>query len=273
MHTVLSQSAVLELAGPDALAFAQAQLMNDVQALDDGAWQWNGWLNPKGRLVAFFACIRRDAQTLLLWLPAGGAGELATRLQRYVFRSKVQFEPGRWQAVGSFGDPPQAAGALCLAMPPDDDGMPRHLLLVPGEAQFPTDPGLAVRWQCADLRHGVPYIGPGLPDSEQFVPQWLSLERLQAFSLRKGCYPGQEIVARMHFLGQSKRAAFLLDGPGDPPPMMTRVRAGDGSIGEIVSSAPAREGWLALAALVSAQVEPPLALEDGRPAALRPLAD
>jgi folate-binding protein YgfZ len=102
----------------------------------------------------------------------------------------------------------------------------------------------------ADMALGVPYIAAGAPNSEQFVPQWLSLERLHAYSLKKGCYPGQEIVARMHYLGHSKRAGFLLTGEGLPPAAMTHVLDTDGkAAGEIVWSLPACAGWSALAVL------------------------
>ena len=73
--------------------------MNNATALADSGWHWNGWLNAKGRLVAFFALVRADAQTLLLWLPAGGAAALASSLQRFVFRAKVRLDAtSSWQA-------------------------------------------------------------------------------------------------------------------------------------------------------------------------------
>src|SRR5690606_35236266 len=81
----------------------------------------------------------------------------------------------------------------------------------------------AARWRRADLRLGVPYIAADAANGQQFIPQWLSLERLDAFNLKKGCDPGQEIVARMHYLGQSKRAAYRLRGNGTPPPSGAQV--------------------------------------------------
>ena len=80
---------ILSLHGADAVAFAQSQFMNDVAALADGQWQWNGWLTPKGRVIALFALLRLDAQTLWLLLPDVAADALVPLLQRYVFRSKL----------------------------------------------------------------------------------------------------------------------------------------------------------------------------------------
>ena len=86
--------AVLALSGRDAVGFAQAQFMNDVTVLADGQWQWNGWLTPKGRVIALFALLRVDAETLwLVLLPEVDAAALAARLQRFVFRSKVTLAP------------------------------------------------------------------------------------------------------------------------------------------------------------------------------------
>nr|MBP6751039.1 folate-binding protein [Xanthomonadaceae bacterium] len=80
---------LMALTGRDAVAFAHAQFMNDVAALRDGDWQWNGWLTPKGRVVALFSLLRIDAETLWLVLQADEAEALAAALRRFVFRSKV----------------------------------------------------------------------------------------------------------------------------------------------------------------------------------------
>ena len=89
----LPDAELLAITGPDASTFAQAQFTNDVDALADGQWHWNGWLDAKGRLQALFGLLREDDQRLLAWLPAGGAGTLAVALSRFRFRSKVQIQP------------------------------------------------------------------------------------------------------------------------------------------------------------------------------------
>lgn len=203
---------VLSITGPDALAFAQAQFMNDVTALADGQWQWNGWLTPKGRVIALFALLRLDARTLWLVLPNTDATDLASKLQRYVFRSKLALQArGDLHASAAFAAPAAASGAR-FAIDGDrveldcgGEGGPRTLRLAPVVAA--DNDASVVQWRRYDLRHGLPRLAGG--QVEAWTPQQLSLERLRAFSVRKGCYPGQEIVARTHFLGQAKRGLAL----------------------------------------------------------------
>ena len=204
---------VLAVTGRDAVPFAQSQFMNDVAALADGQWQWNGWLTPKGRVIALFALLRLDAETLWLLLPDADAAGLAEALRRFVFRSKVKIEPVDGCVEGRFG-PPIGAHGSTLAMFEEGEveldmsgeGGPRSLLIC--WTAPPEDETSVSRWSSTDLAHGLPRLAPA--QAEQWTPQQLSLERLKAFSVKKGCYPGQEIVARTHFLGQAKRGLALL---------------------------------------------------------------
>ncbi|HWS77806.1 MAG TPA: folate-binding protein, partial [Thermomonas sp.] len=203
---------VLAITGRDAITFAQAQFMNDVAALGDGEWQWNGWLTPKGRLVALFALLKFDDVTLWLVLPDADASELATKLQRFVFRSKVVLAArDDLHAVAAFASPAEASGARFarvdggVELDFGGDGGPRTLRI--GPAQAPADDDASARWRSFDLRHGLPRLRGA--QVEAWTPQQLSLHRLKAYSVKKGCYPGQEIVARTHFLGQAKRGLAL----------------------------------------------------------------
>lgn len=283
VQTRLVRSELLELRGSDAAAFAHAQFMNDSRELSDHGAQWSGWLTPKGRLVAFFALIRLAADDFLLWLPDGGANVLRERLQRFVFRSKLSLTVrDDLQALALF--PPTAASSsssgntgmdelVRFTLDPPDAEHPRSLVIASRDQDDNTDEALTARWQLADLTRGIPYIAAGGAASEQFVPQWLSLERLNAYSVKKGCYPGQEIVARMHFLGQSKRAAFTLAGSGSPPQPLHRILAEDGSqVGEVVWATASENGWTALVVLATDRAEHALNLDgDVRP--LRRLSD
>jgi len=238
---------VLELSGRDAAAFAHAQFMNDVAALAPGHWQWNGWLTPKGRVVALFALLKRDAERLWLLLPDADPAALAAQLQRFVFRSKLRIDSrAELHATGGFGHPVAAAGALLaedatgVELDIGGAGRPRWLRIAPVRA--PEDHDALARWRGFDLEHGLPRLLPS--QVEQWTPQMLSLERLQAFSVKKGCYPGQEIVARTHFLGQAKRGLALFEAAAPVAPG-TEVSDGERSLGTVVSSA----GNLALAVL------------------------
>lgn len=205
---------VVALSGPDAVKFAHAQFMSDVARLADGHWQWSGWLTPKGRVIALFALLRLDARTLWLLLPDSDADELAAQLRRFVFRSKLAIEGrddlvARGAFVGPSGANASAIGggaAQGVALDLGADGGPRTIHV--GTEHAPEDAAALARWMRFDLEHGLPRLDDS--QREQWTPQMLSLERLHAFSVKKGCYPGQEIVARTHFLGQAKRGLAAL---------------------------------------------------------------
>jgi hypothetical protein len=257
----LANVQVLELSGRDAASFLQAQTMNDVAVLADGCWQWNGCLSPRGRLLALFALLRHDAGRFWVVLPDVGAEDLARQLRRYVFRAKVALQPRTdIAALGAIG----AAARTCIpqggqALAGIDDGVvaldmggaePRQLLLSTGAASPPPDaPEAVAHWRRLDLAHGLPRLDAAQHDA--FTPQMLSLERLGAFSLTKGCYPGQEIVARTHYLGQARRTLHLLaiDGAaaaGDTLEGATLEGTG-ATLGTLASVAPDADGTLALA--------------------------
>ena len=211
---------VVALRGADASAFAQAQFMGDVAALAPGHWQWNGWLTPKGRLVALFALLRIDDTDLRLLLADAEPDGFVASLSRFVFRSKVRIT--REAALHVAGAFRAADGALANAFVGSEDGAglildfgaaggPRTLRIAAASA--PPDTDAAARWNAFDLAHGLPRLDPA--QSGQWTPQQLSLDRLGAYSVKKGCYPGQEIVARTHFLGQAKRGLFRLSAAAD----------------------------------------------------------
>lgn len=213
---------VLEVAGTDAGAFMQAQTMNDLRLLAPGQWQWNGWLNPKGRLLTLFMLAQHDAQRFWLVLPDEPAADLAAALRRFVFRSKLTLTArADLGASGTFAPPAQARLATFSAAGADaavefdlgGAGGARTLTVRPVAAGPSADPardGDAQRWHAFDLAHGLPRLGAA--QRGQWTPQMLSLQRLHAFSLKKGCYPGQEIVARTHFLGTAKRELVHVTG-------------------------------------------------------------
>ncbi len=231
---------LLALTGKDALAFAQAQFMNDVTTLADGQWQWNGWLTPKGRVVALFALLRRDAETLWLLLPDHSPDVLAEGLKKYVFRSKVAMTPRPDLHASGVWDGASGADVREFRREGDDaisidwPGARRLDITPARNADTPTDDAATMRWRDTDLRRGIPRLAES--QSAQWTPQQLSLDRLRAYSVKKGCYPGQEIVARTHFLGQAKRGLVLLEtatgaNPGD------EIDSGGRVIGQVIASA------------------------------------
>jgi tRNA-modifying protein YgfZ len=245
----LPEHAVIALAGRDALAFAQAQVMNDIAALGDGAWQWNGWLNPKGRVLALFALLRRDAETVWLVTHGADAAALVEGLRRFVFRSKVGIEVrADLHVAGAFVPPGHARGNLSHAgdagveLDLGGDGGARALWMRPTAAAV--DARNAARWRAFDIDHGLPWPAPALLPT--WTPQQLSLDRLGAYSVRKGCYPGQEIVARTHFLGQAKRCLVRVQSTA-PLAAGTEVLRDGRALGTIASTS--ADGLAALAVL------------------------
>lgn len=232
----LTRIRVIGLSGGDAIAFAQAQFMNDVTRLGDGEWQWNGWLDPKGRVQALFLLLRIDAGTLWLVAPFD-ADALVAALRRFVFRSKVKIAAVDMHASGRFARSAHATGARSARVGDDieldlsGDGGARTLVLSPRPIATSGDDDTT--WWAVDLLHGWPTL-PGVA-LDAWTPQQLSLERLNAFSVKKGCYPGQEIVARTHFLGRAKRGLARIRG--DAPVPRSALQDADGrDVGQIVGA-------------------------------------
>ena len=254
--SALPDHALVVLEGPDAVAFAQAQFANDVVALMPGNWQWNAWLTPKGRVIAVFALLRTSEDRLLLVVPDMAADAFVPQLQRFVFRRKLQISAAtELQVGGSFQKPVSAETARiglvgeAIELDYGDEEQPRTLL-ISADGEQPDDAQARARWFAHDLKAGL----PRLPDAqrEQWTPQQLSLERLHAFSVKKGCYPGQEIVARTHFLGKAKRGLALFHAETALLTGTDIDHAGH-VLGRIVS-ATAAEPFLALAVLPQERV-------------------
>ncbi len=251
----LATPQIVRLSGPDAVAFAQAQFANDIPSLPDNHWQWSAWLTAKGRVLSIFQLLRLDAQELLLVCHDGGAQDIAEQLRRFVFRRKVVIEHADTLKVNAaLQAPEQARGARivrrqdgALELDVGTTTLPRCVWI--GPAVTTADDEQELAWRQSDLRLGLPRLVAS--QREQWTPQQLGLDRLSAYSVKKGCYPGQEIVARTHFLGKAKRSLALLqtttDGEAGNP-----VTQNGASIGSIASSA----GSLALAVL-------PLELAEG----------
>ena len=234
----LPDHAVIALEGVDATAFAQAQFANDVVALTPGHWQWNAWLTPKGRVIALFALLKLKEDRILLLLPDVDAAALAMQLQRLVFRRKLKVEArGDLQVSGAFTAPVIAGNAQIgiagevIELDYGNAGQSRSLRISP-ITDAPLDAKACLQWKRYDLQHGL--VRLPVEQREQWTPQQLSLERLPAFSVKKGCYPGQEIVARTHFLGKAKRGIVLFEA-GAAVEAGMEVSDGERVVGAVIS--------------------------------------
>jgi folate-binding protein YgfZ len=273
----LSHNALLSISGDDATAFLHAQFTNDVEALAPGSAQWNGWCSPKGRLLATFLLIRR-ADGYLLMLPAEIAPAIAKRLAMFVLRSKVKIadvtrDYARF-GCAEIGVRPHFRGAgtaAGLMRVEERDGAThvaldeaRTVVLAPGANAHGIREALSARatlvsadaWEWTSIRAGIPAIVAATQDA--FVPQMANFELLGGVSFKKGCYPGQEIVARTQYRGGLKRRMALahVDSSTRPAPGQSLYSSafGDQAAGTVVNAAPAPEGgWdlLAVAQLES----------------------
>jgi folate-binding protein YgfZ len=273
----LSHNALLAVTGDDATAFLHAQFTNDVQALGIGEAQWNGWCTAKGRLLATFLLLRRGDGYLIM-LPAEISAPIAKRLAMFVLRSKVKIQDvseiySRLGIAGAnagklvadhFGARPapmrvvEKDGAIAVALDAD-----RFAAFVPPKAaaQFwdlfekEWQRKGADEWERASILSGVPTILAAT--QEAFVPQMANFELVGGVSFKKGCYPGQEIVARMQYRGGLKRRMALahVGGSERPAPGQSVYSGafGDQAAGTIVNAAPSPNGGFD--ALVVAQID------------------
>lgn len=229
----IGPAGILDIAGPDALTFAQAQFASNVSTLQPGHWQWSAWLDAQGRVRNVFALGLQAPGRLLAWLPLGNADTMAAALSRYVLRAKVTVRTSHeWQL--SLDEAPVSVTASpdvseCEWTIPLPGTQPALVVLAREAAQPALFANHAInRLLLAAIESGLPWLPSEL--SGEFVAPALGLARLGATSLDKGCYPGQEIVARLHFRGGNKRhAVHLLFAADHIPAVGDAVLCGAGA--------------------------------------------
>lgn len=263
----LDHWAVLEAQGLDAASFLHAQLTQSVTDLGPDRARLGGYCNAKGRLLANFMLLRPAPERVLLLLPAELLAPLQKKLAMFVLRSKLKFVVPAQPLSGLLGDavpgelPVWAVqdGLIRLPDSPAGAGQRRGLLL--GESALPLIDRAA--WDWAELQAGIPWITAAT--SEHFVPQMINWELLGGVDFKKGCYPGQEVVARSQYRGTVKRRVQLLRGASGAPG--SAVFAGDEEVGELLMGASWGDDAAVLAELqLSAwEGEAPLRLADGSP--------
>lgn len=227
--TSLPNRGTVRIAGPDRRLFLQGLITNDVALLDPpGAMVYACLLTPQGKFLHDFFMTEQDDMIQLECEGSARAADLAATLKKFRLRSKVEIEHTETQDVfvslnGQYRDPRHPAlGARSYTRPDEGD-----------EAPF-------AEWD----RHRITF---GIPDGSrdmligQSTMMECGLDRLNALSLTKGCYMGQELTARMHYRGLAKRHLIPVHIPGHPPgstlpPPGTDLRDGDTLIGEMRSS-------------------------------------
>ena len=242
---------VLRFSGPEALTFLQSQLTNDVAALGVGAWQWQGYCSAKGRLLATFLMARVGDDRWEAIVHSSTVEALAKRLIMFRMRSKAVIEIAVDRRVAwAFAAPDSVASGLSLALP---DGRAYVLLDADLAASLATaDSATEQRWQGANIEAMLPEITDATV--EMFVPQMIGWDTVQpggGVSFSKGCYPGQEIVARAHYRGAVKRHLEKALLPStEAPEAGSEILLGDGRSAEVCNVV--RNGDSATIALVVA---------------------
>ncbi|HLA70439.1 MAG TPA: hypothetical protein VK624_02945, partial [Steroidobacteraceae bacterium] len=217
-----------------------------IEKLPVGASTLAGLHNPQGRVVALLAVARAASDELFAVLPAELAAAVAQRLRKYVLRAKLRIEEVG-DALSVVGATAEVAGSTSPGFPSIEWGT-RRLLLVPAPRldEFNFADAAAGSWQAADVAEGLPQVYAAT--TEAFVAQMLNLDLLGAIDFDKGCYTGQEVIARSHYRGRVKRrlqrwftAAAVPLRAGDP------ARSADGRTLSIVRVAAVATGQELLA--------------------------
>ncbi len=231
----LSQLALIEVSGEDAASFLQGQFSNDIHLVTENQAQLSSYSTPKGRMLAIFRIFLFAGKYYLITTKEI-KDALIKRLRMFVLMSKVVIEDTGNKLVffGIHGD-------LCQQL----DNIPKenhqvvqqqgyciiraeNRLLYAGnvEALIPVwtnlvnqgfQPVAYPAWHITDIQQGIPAIYQNT--SEMFIPQMLNLDILNGINFKKGCYTGQEVVARLHYLGKQKRKMYLASVETDSPPV------------------------------------------------------
>ena len=294
----LSQLGLIAFQGEDTATFLQGQLTNDVRALHADGAQWNGLCSPKGRLLGNFLMWRQGEDTCLQ-LAGDLTASVLKRLSMFILRAKVKGRDASDETVRVVVAGPQAATAVHAAMGTVPEAPMRSaavangwvvrvgadkfvLSIAPGAAESvwqtlrpSVTPVGAPVWDWLRLTAGIPMIVAAT--QEQFVPQMVNYEVLGGVSFQKGCYTGQEIVARSQYLGKLKRRMVLahVDAEATPGDSLYSADLDGQASGTVVNAAPAPGGGYDLLAV--AQVESAatqtlhLRALDGPALALKPL--
>ena len=232
----LSRYGVLSVTGEDARDFLHAQLTNDIQGLAPDRSALAGWCSAQGRLLASFLVIP-SPQGFLLQLARDIAPAVAKRLGMFVLRLKVKIsdesaswvQDGIWDADFSQPDVAWRDGVATVRV-----GERRYIQLGPTIAQQPN--ASEEDWVLREIQAGRPFISSATQD--KFVPQMVNLEKLGGVDFQKGCYPGQEIVARAQYRGQVKRRMVQMQGAARPGEEFNGGTVVDAARGELLVVAP-----------------------------------
>ena len=260
----LSHFAILKVSGEDAHTFINAQFTCDLEELSRRDWLFAAWCLPNGRVISTFILFRKD-QDYYLVLPAMLRDRFVQRLTMFVLRSAVSITDCS-DEITLLGLAGNKALSLIEALQANDtvtvlalwDHKTRYILCCPNDKVSDVmqqlvdhcDEGDRNSWSLLDIETGIPWIINAT--SEMYLPQMLNLDLFAGLSYRKGCYPGQEVIARLHYRGQLKKRLFLgradssiTPGPGD------RIETGEHHYaGDVIDAERYPEGGIRFLAVI-----------------------
>jgi folate-binding protein YgfZ len=272
---------ILRFTGSDALSFLQGQVSNDTRRLAEGHGVLAAYSSPQGRVLALMHLLPHSSGIVAI-LPRDLVLPTLEALRKFVLRAKVKIEDaGELLSVsGQYGGPPSTGYT-------EKDGIgvgavnrdPGRYWVIGATKSLPAHEAAAdalqserneTDWRLADIRAGLPQIYQAT--REVFVAQMLNLDLLDAISFTKGCYTGQEIIARTQHLGRIKRRLYRLQLPHGEWSIGQALRLSDGRAGRLTEVAPSGSGFEALAVLnVEAGASETGANESGATAAVAAL--
>lgn len=259
----LSGIGLIKVAGEDATDFLQSQLTNDISLVTESQAQLSAWCNPKGRTIATFL-IHKRGDAYYLSLSADLMENVLKKLRMYVLRSKVELEDVTGSVVhfGTAGSHIDQDWDDCCDgdLPTDDYGANvignLSIIKIPGEVSryelfgdledssrlwqklnVRAAPVSAVSWSYLNIASGLPMVT--LQSSEVWIPQMLNLQIINGVSFKKGCFPGQEVVARLKYLGKNKRRVYRVGFATDQVPAVGElvvVEGGETEAGKILNA-------------------------------------
>jgi len=234
----LAHLRLIRVAGTDRAIFLQGQLTQDVHRVTGANSLIFGWATPQGRLLTCGHIFQHE-DAFWLTVQASAANSLLKRMRMYVLRARVTVDLAEEFVIGGHAgavtERPSARFVVPLAGDPDRALTLGHVSEHGAGAD--NDATICREWLLADIRAGIPMIEE--PTLEAFTPQMVNLDLLDGVSFSKGCYTGQEIVARTHHLGRVKRRMFRFTceaGGAATLAPASRLYNDDGAAGEIVSA-------------------------------------
>ena len=267
--TSLSNYGSLSVSGPDTHKFLQGQLSCDLDKLSSETWQTGAYCTPKGSVIANFDLLQLD-QTLHLHMAADVVPEVYANLSKYIVFSKAELthETDNWVRLGIWGEQAHQALQTLVNIPATEGALQafaegfvfctssaqQRFVIYCQPAAAPAiwqtlsdlaQPSSTARWEANQIKDGLLYVNGTI--SGQYVPQMLNLQELGSIDFQKGCYTGQEVVARMQYLGKLKRHLHICHiHSAEPLEVGMNIAAtGRSNVGQITSVAKtaANEYW------------------------------